>query len=287
MRLRQLLMVLPALALMPASHGTAQLTGAQPAPNQPRYVAMGSSYAAGPNIGQSADTPPNRCARSAANYAHRVAQARQLALTDVTCSGATTAHILGPWGAIAPQIDAITPDTAVVTLTIGGNDLGYMTAIGVMRCPRSSQAERQRYFGGTCPAPKAISAQDETTLAEHMASIIMQIRQKAPAARILLVQYFALMPASGNCPATGLTDAEVPQIRAIGRRLAALTAQVARKNGAQVVPLDRVSADHALCSAQPWMNGGAPDMAAHDGAPYHPNAAGMAGAAEVIARSLR
>jgi len=262
----------------------AQTVHAQPAA---KYVAMGSSYAAGPNIGQSADTPPNRCARSAIIYAHLVAKDQGLALSDVTCSGATTAHILGPWDAILPQIEAITPDTTLVTLTIGGNDLGYMSAIGVMRCPRGSEDERQRYFGGSCPAPNAITAQDEAGLRARMANIIVQIHQKSPQARILLVQYFALMPARGNCPATGLTDAEVPQIRSIGLRLAALSAQVARANGAEVVPLDRVSASHALCSAQPWMNGGQPDMAAKDGAPYHPNAAGMAGAAQLIIATLK
>jgi lysophospholipase L1-like esterase len=248
---------------------------------------MGSSYAAGPNIAASADTPPTRCARSAANYAHVLAAARQLDLIDVTCSGATTQHILGPWGNLPAQIDAVTPATRLVTITIGGNDLGYMAAIGVLRCPDIAAADRQRWFGGTCPAPHAISAQDKADLAARMARIIHQIRERAPAARILFVQYFALMPAAGNCPATGLTDAQVPQIRAIALDLAQLTAQVAHAEGAEVVPLDQVSAAHALCSAQPWMNGASPDMAAHDGVPYHPNALGMAGAARLIADYLR
>jgi len=272
------------LALLPLGAAMARHA---PLPANARYVAMGSSYAAGPNIGQSADTPPNRCARSAVNYAHVLAQAKHLALTDVTCSGATTAHILGPWDAIAPQISAVTPATQLVTITIGGNDLGYMTAIGIMRCPRASEAERKRYFGGNCPAPKAITAQDEEALKTRMASMVHQLRKQAPEARILLVQYFSLMPSSGNCPATGLTDEEVPQIRAIGRRLAKLTVEVARENGAELVPLDRISAPHGLCSKEPWMNGGDPDMAAKVGAPYHPNAAGMAAAARLIATSLR
>ena len=65
-----------------------------------------------------------------------------------------------------------------------------------------------------------------------------------------------------------------------------MTRQVAREGGAEVVPLDHVSAPHALCSAHPWMNGASPDMAAHDGVPYHPTAAGMAGAALAIERQI-
>jgi hypothetical protein len=77
-----------ALSLLSASAAHPAMAGAA-------YVAMGSSYAAGPGIGQSADTPPNRCARSATNAAHIFAQKVGLELKDVSCSGATTAHILG------------------------------------------------------------------------------------------------------------------------------------------------------------------------------------------------
>lgn len=49
-----------------------------------------------------------------------------LNLVDVSCGGATTAHILGAWSELAPQIDAVTSDTKLVTVTIGGNDLNYV-----------------------------------------------------------------------------------------------------------------------------------------------------------------
>ncbi|MFJ5829446.1 hypothetical protein [Streptomyces sp. NPDC093089] len=47
-----------------------------------------------------------------------VAEAEGYALTDVTCGGATTDTV------IATQLDALSPTTKLVTLTIGGNDLG-------------------------------------------------------------------------------------------------------------------------------------------------------------------
>ena len=59
-----------------------------------KYVALGSSMAAGPGIPPRDKSAPFRAARSAANYPHLVAQRLGLDLVDVTYSGATTAHVL-------------------------------------------------------------------------------------------------------------------------------------------------------------------------------------------------
>ena len=59
-----------------------------------RYVALGSSVAAGPGIRPSADGAPFRAGRSARNYPHLVAEQLGLDLVDVTYSGATTANVL-------------------------------------------------------------------------------------------------------------------------------------------------------------------------------------------------
>ena len=62
-----------------------------------RYVAMGSSFGAGPGLRPRAPGSPRRAGRSARNYAHLVAAALDLdldlGLRDVTCSGATTDDI--------------------------------------------------------------------------------------------------------------------------------------------------------------------------------------------------
>ena len=59
-----------------------------------RYVALGSSMAAGPGIRPDAAGSPVRAGRSARNYPHLVAERAGLDLVDVTYSGATTANIL-------------------------------------------------------------------------------------------------------------------------------------------------------------------------------------------------
>ena len=73
-----------------------------------RYVALGSSMAAGPGIRPRAAGSPLRAGRSARNYPHLVAERAGLDLIDVTYSGATTANILRePQHGTPPQIDAL------------------------------------------------------------------------------------------------------------------------------------------------------------------------------------
>ena len=82
-----------------------------------------------------------RAARSAANYPHLVAQRLGLDLVDVTYSGATTADVLTDrQNGEPPQIDALDGSEELVTITIGGNDVGYiplLTAAGLPRAVRS------------------------------------------------------------------------------------------------------------------------------------------------------
>src|ERR1700741_884171 len=92
-----------------------------------RYVALGPSAAAGPLI-PNPDLSFLGCLRSTANYPKLVAQQLGLTIKDVTCSGADTVDMTNPQetdlGTAPPQFDALTADTAVVTLHIGGNHAG-------------------------------------------------------------------------------------------------------------------------------------------------------------------
>ena len=90
-----------------------------------RYVALGDSYSAASGV-----LPPDPeaapwCARSTANYPNVIAAATAAELTDVTCGGADTTDYFEPqYENVPPQLDAVTPDAELVTMTIGGNDSG-------------------------------------------------------------------------------------------------------------------------------------------------------------------
>jgi lysophospholipase L1-like esterase len=107
-----------------------------PIPAGSRYVAIGSSFAAGPGIAVRASASQRRAGRSAGNYAHLVVRALGLDLHDVTYSGATTSDILTPSAAGQPaQLEAVTPDTRLVTITAGGNDVGFLPGSPWPACP--------------------------------------------------------------------------------------------------------------------------------------------------------
>ena len=102
-----------------------------------RYVALGSSMAAGPGIRPRAAGAPWASGRSARNYPHLVAERLDLNLVDVTYSGATTTHVLSDnQRGAPPQIAALNGSEALVTVTIGGNDVGYIPLLMAAALPR-------------------------------------------------------------------------------------------------------------------------------------------------------
>src|SRR2546423_11985304 len=123
MRRRRLVTLTVVLAIALGAGGQ---TGARAAATD-NYVALGDSYAAGPII--PVQQKPWGCLKSDHNYAHLAAPAIGMILRDATCSGAdtgdmTSAQGVWPDGPNPPQFDSLDADTKVVSITIGGNDIG-------------------------------------------------------------------------------------------------------------------------------------------------------------------
>ncbi len=248
-----------------------------------RYVAMGSSFAAGPGITKSADDPPDSCRRSADNYAHQLARKRGLDLVDVSCGGAVTASILGAWNGHPAQIEAVTPATRLVTVTIGGNDVFLIAGLGAGACRETARRRADAEALAKCPAPPRADEAAYVRLAAAMKEIVTQVRARAPKATLVFVDYFTILPASGVCAATPLSPQDAEAGRETARRVAEITAKTARETGALLVKASTLSAGHDACGATPWMNGFPvpPGVAA-----FHPNLAGMTAVAETLDRVL-
>ena len=250
-----------------------------------KYVAMGSSFAAGPGIPDYYEAQPAPCYRSTQNYAHQLAQRLSLSLTDVSCSGATTAHLTGPRGNIPPQLDALTPDTKLVTITIGGNDLGYIGGLSAASC---AGLQKETGVDGNCSPPAALPAElTFNNLAMRMDAIAKEVRRRAPEAQLVFVDYLAVLPEAGACAATPLDEFAADGARYTARRLAEITRTVAGENGASTITASEFSKGHDACSAEPWMHGYPRPGAPVSGAMYHPNAAGMTAVADALERLLR
>lgn len=263
-----------------------------------RYVAMGSSFAAGPGVTVSADSPATRCTRSRDNYARQLARLRQLDLVDVSCGGATSTHLLVPWNELAPQIDALTADTALVTITIGGNDVGYVGRLFAASCkggselPASAAAmckgmgARQQAGGPSASLPAIPTEAAWATLAASLDRITAEVRRRAPRARLIFVDYVTLLPSGALCPQVPLSADDAASARATARRLAQETASAAKRAGAETLRVSALSQRHDACAAEPWANGFVPRQGGAPFAPYHPNLAGMTAIAAALDRML-
>jgi lysophospholipase L1-like esterase len=279
MTLRTSALILAAAAAM------ATQARAEPPPAGAKYVAMGSSYAAGPGVTTPAEAVRSRCARSADNYAHQLARKRGLELTDVSCSGATTSNLLGPWGDLPAQLDAVDADTRLVTVTIGGNDVGYVGGLMAASCRGLAGADSAA--AARCPAVRPPTEQAWLDLEARLRNVAAEVHARAPAARLVFVQYPTVLPPHGTCAATPLSPAEADAGRRTAMRLADVTDRVAKESGAQVLEAQKLSAAHNACAKDPWMNGFPRPGAPVKGVFYHPNLEGMTAIADALDRMLR
>ncbi|WP_108926003.1 SGNH/GDSL hydrolase family protein [Mycobacterium montefiorense] len=253
-----------------------------------RYVALGSSMAAGPGIQPHAPDAPRWSGRSARNYAHLVAERMNLELVDVTFSGATTAHLLADRQHNAPpQITVLDGSEDLVTVTIGGNDVGYVPLLMAAALPRPA---RRLPLLGTRIAELLDRDAREQALAEvfdSLCAVGKSVRERAPRARVLLVDYLTILPPAGS-PAGPISDADADLGRHLATTLERLTADAAVVTGCEVIGAGAASRDHHAWSAEPWTTTPAKYVVPLPGrpAPLHPNGAGMRAVAELVSAQL-
>lgn len=260
-------------------------------------VALGDSYASGPLIPPQYEQPWG-CLRSSSNYAHQVASELGLALTDATCSGASTpdmwethgvspeeelAEYGGPFGydghpGNPPQLDALRPDTDIVTLQIGGNDIGF----GGLATTCGEGAIRGSGCRAAVEAERPFERIDAT--APKIAAVLDEIHRRSPAAAIYVLGYSAIFKigAEASCPAMGVGEEDAQYLRSIQEALNAMIESVADASGvATYVDVYGPSAGHTACDLPVvrWLEPLVPVNAA---APIHPNLGGMSAIRDIL-----
>jgi len=250
-----------------------------------QYVALGDSYTSGPYIPTQVDA---NCARSDHNYPSVVtADQRGTVLDDVSCSGATTAEMWQAQGTNPPQLDAVQRDTDLVTVQIGGNDIGFSTIIGT--CAKLSATDLkgnpcQRYYNSSGADQLALAV---LNTAPKVTKVLRAVHKKAPHARVLVVGYPDLLPddGSGCYPSVPFAAKDFPYLRDTGKRLNLMLRLVAALNGAEYVDTYGPTVGHDMCKAPAdrWIE---PLQPASPAAPAHPNAKGEAAMAGAVLKQL-
>jgi lysophospholipase L1-like esterase len=249
------------------------------------YVAMGSSFGAGPGLTPRAPGSPRAAGRSAVNYAHLLATAGGLMLNDVTFSGATTADLLGPNpGGQPAQLDALAPGTRLVTITAGGNDVGYIGTLTLSSLPSPLRAlPSARRAVAVAVDPATIDARF-AALRASLTTLVRAVRTRAPLATIVLVDYLTILPPDDS-PILGRPDAATADwVRETARRLSETFHAVADAEGCEFLAVGDASREHHAWAAEPWTRRFR--FAVRGGAPYHPNAAGMRAVAGLLGERL-
>ncbi|MGI3786315.1 MAG: GDSL-type esterase/lipase family protein [Janthinobacterium lividum] len=154
------------------------------------YVALGDSYASGEGLAPNLAYPVLLRERSEERFAGLVSGAR---------SGAVTGDVVGS------QVGALRDTTSTVTLTVGGNDVGFASVLAAcLRSPdprlqavldsggagwrrqlRAGAEQRIAYLGGPAAVPQGRSV--------PLVRVLSDVARRAPDAEILVTGYPRLL----------------------------------------------------------------------------------------------
>ncbi|CCG02056.1 SGNH/GDSL hydrolase family protein [Blastococcus saxobsidens] len=268
------LAVLVSLVAAPAAGAT---------PSQLRYVALGDSYSAASGVLPPDLTAAPQCLRSVRNYPHVIAGAIGARLTDVTCGGADTGDFFAEQHqGISPQLEALSKDAQLVTMTIGGNDSGVFIN-SMLNCAAAGLATLGQ--GSPCKDRYGSSFEDtiRTTTYPALVEALRAVRRAAPKAEVAILGYPWIMPATGGCfDRMPIAEGDVPYLRSLQATLNDAVERAAGRTGVTFVDLSEASDGHDAC--QPlgvrWVE---PVLQGTNAVIVHPNALGEA---EMAARTM-
>lgn len=224
----------------------------------PAYVALGDSYSAGVGSGGYLRASGG-CARSARAYPYLWAAAHSPASFDFTaCSGATTSDVVGS------QLGPLTASTALVSITIGGNDAGFSDVMTTCVL-NSDNACLNRIAQARGYA--------ENVLPGLLDKVYSAIRAKAPAARVVVLGYPRFYQLDGGTCLVGVSRAKRTAINAAADDLDAVIAKRAADHGFTFADVRSAFAPHEICSGDGWLH--SLTIPVHES--YHTTAAGQSG----------
>lgn len=255
---------------------------------QPKHIAaLGSSFGSGPGIHPLSNIAAGR---STKNYANVLSQLLNTKLTDLTVSGATLQNVLDTPQVVKtcsfpPQLETLAQtegvqDIDVVTLTGGGNDLGY---IGGMIAEGLFPSFMRGWMLGN---KSEISTED---LIERFLAVFDRVHELAPKAKILAVEYLTVLGADVEPGVDiSLSHEQIERFQAVASRLnEAYSDAASRRDFVVLVNVAKESWAHGLGSEEPWVGGLAWKMLWTGEVPLHPNEEGMEAVARILERVVQ
>ena len=329
-----------------------------------RYVALGDSYSSGegdPPFISATDTAANECHRATGAYGPEVQAEQKIPDNEFTfqaCSGAVmadfVANLLGGSGQYTDgaQLDAIAPagqpstSTSLVTLSIGGNDVGFPFVLEACVTGTGSGGSQSNCLGSikshlaagtrllanggailldtknnsfkSCDSTcvnfwsfidkRLPGAQDQVVIVPSLSGLYADIHQRAPQAKIRVLLYPHLFPASPPATCTvgsytftsgsfhrtfhySLDRAEMTALNSAGDKLDTTIAKAVATAKALGIDIQAVDARpdfeaHEICGSSPWLNALILNGTNPSPFSFHPNSSGQDDFAKLIEGSL-
>lgn len=246
-----------------------------------RYVALGDSRATG-----SPHDPlsiRDGCFRTSDAYPQIVADTLGAAsYVSRACAGAKTENITNTpqftiTGAQPPQIGALQPDTTLVTVSIGGNDIAWSSLVepcytfvpGLDANCRSDATTARRMNDAL------------TVLGPKVSATLAAITGKSPAATVLVVGHGGIFGDRGCWPYIPTSDADAAFVVQFFVKMNDVLADAARRNGAYFVDVAAAAVGHDACagSDRRWFEGLVPRSFTM---PLHPTHEGLRAMASLV-----
>ncbi|NUR27817.1 MAG: SGNH/GDSL hydrolase family protein [Catenulispora sp.] len=255
--LRRVLVVLAAVI----TAGTTLLATTASATSGANYVALGDSYSSGVGAGSYISSSGN-CLRSTNAYSQLWANSHSPAsYVSVACSGATTQDVLNN------QLSALNSGTTLVSITIGGNDVGFSSVM--QTCVLGSDSD-------CLNAVNTATAQAKSILPGRLATTYSAIRSHAPNARVVVLDYpeFYDLSHSWYCP--GLSGTDRSALNNAADLLDSIIQTAAGNAGFSFADVKGRFQGHELCDFfNQWLHSVSITDVTES---YHPNADGHSGA---------
>ncbi|HET9172960.1 MAG TPA: SGNH/GDSL hydrolase family protein [Actinospica sp.] len=225
------------------------------------YVALGDSYSSGVGSGNYISSYGSCDVSSGAYpYLWDAADAPS-SFTDNACSGATTSTVE------SSQLSGLSSSTTLVSLTVGGNDVGFS---GVMETC---------ILDGTSSCESAVATAEneaETTLPGALDTLYSEIQSDAPNAHVVVIGYpeFYDLAESGTC--AGLSYDSRSAINGGADTLdSVISTEVAKYSGFTFVDIRPYFSGHEICDSSAWLHS---FNILDTSESYHPTATGQADA---------
>ncbi|MFK0120860.1 SGNH/GDSL hydrolase family protein [Streptomyces sp. NPDC090994] len=267
------------------SAGVLTAPAARAADDAVDYVALGDSFAAAPLV-QPVDASNLLCMRSLSDYPHIAAGELGVDLTDVSCSAATVEHLsTSQYPGTAPQYEALSEDTDLVSITIGGNDTSLVTTafgcVNVLPEPAGSSCAAENTEGGTDQVADVIDA-----WAPQFDTVLETVHRLAPRARVFVVGYGNYIRPGGCFPVQPLWSADATYLQEKVDHLAGVLERSAARHDATFVDTYPLGVGHDSCAdpADRYIEGFVPT---HPALPLHPNADGSRAIGRALADAMR